>query len=63
MNNNNENCAIRGRVDANVFNALKIILAKQNLTQQELLDKLINEYDLKNLHYAILKDEKDSGQR
>ena len=25
--NNNDNCAIRGRVDANVFSALKIILA------------------------------------
>ncbi len=61
--NNNDNCAIRGRVDANVFSALKIILAKQNLTQQDLIERLINEYVLKNLHLAILKDEKNTGQK
>ena len=61
--NNNENCAVRGRVDADVFNVLKIILAKQKLTQQDLIEKLINDYVLKNLHYAILKDEKDTGQK
>ncbi len=61
--NNNDNCAIRGRVDVSVFNALKIILAKQNISQQELVEKLINEYVLKNLNYAILKNEEDKGQK
>ena len=46
------------RIDDNLNNAFKNILEKEKITQQELLEKLVKEYVLKNLNLLISKDTK-----
>ncbi len=56
---NNNGCTfIKFRIDDNLNNAFKNILEKEKITQQELLEKLVKEYVLKNLNLLISKDTK-----
>lgn len=52
----NNDYTIRGKIDAKLYDALKIILNKKNLTQQTLIETLVKNYVFENLDLVILKD-------
>lgn len=56
--NNNGYTFIKFRIDDNLNNALKSIVEKEKITQQDLLEKLVKEYVLEHLNLLISKDNK-----
>lgn len=62
MNNNNETGIIKGRIDAKLSDALKIILSKLNMTQQDLIDKKIKEFVIENINLVISSNDSKSGK-
>lgn len=58
--NNNESCIIKGRVDATLFEVLKQILNKKQMTQQDLIESVVKEYVLQNLNLIISTSDKGS---
>lgn len=55
----NNDSIIKGRVDANLAEALRQILNKKNMTQQDLIDIFVKEFVLQNLN-LIINNEKGS---
>lgn len=58
--NNNEVNYIKARVDAKLYNVLKKILEKLNMTQQELIEDIIKEFVIKNVHLVVPDDNNKS---
>lgn len=56
--NNNESYIIKGRVDATLFDVLKQLLNKKQMTQQDLIEGFVKEFVLQNLSLIISKDDK-----
>ena len=50
---NNETGIIKARIDSKLYDVLKIILSKLNITQQELIEKEIKDYIIENIHLII----------
>lgn len=50
---NNETGIIKARIDSKLYDVLKIILSKLNISQQELLEKEIKDYIIENIHLII----------
>jgi len=50
---NNETGIIKARIDSKLYDVLKIILSKLNITQQELLEKEIKDYIIENIHLIV----------
>lgn len=53
ININNDNSIIKARIDSTLIEALKEILNKKNMTQQDLIDTLIKNFVLDNLNLII----------
>lgn len=53
--NNNEVFILKGRIDLALSEALKTILSKLNLSQQEFVEQSVNEFVLKNLSLILEK--------
>lgn len=51
----NNDFTIRAKIDTKLYDALKIILTKKNLTQQTLIENFVKEYVFDNLDLVILK--------
>lgn len=50
---NNETGIIKARIDSKLYEVLKILLSKQNITQQELLEKEIKDFIIENIHLIV----------
>jgi len=50
---NNETGIIKARIDSKLYDVLKIILSKLNITQQELIEKEIKDYIIENIHLIV----------
>ena len=50
---NNETVIIKERIDSKLYDVLKIILSKLNITQQELIEKEIKDYIIENIHLIV----------
>lgn len=46
---NNENFVIKGKIDANLYDALKTILNIKGMTQQDLINLISKEFILENI--------------
>lgn len=59
---NNENCVIKGKIDANLYDAVKTILNIKGMTQQDLINLISKEFILENIDILIknVKDLKES---
>lgn len=57
---NNDSYIIKGRIDSDIYEALKTILSIKGMTQQDLIDLKIKEFVLQNLNLIISKDVKGS---
>ena len=53
INNSNDVMFIKFRIDAKLSEALKKILDKKKLTQQDLMEMKVKEYVLDNLNFLI----------
>ena len=51
--NNNDSSIIKGRVDGSLSEALKQILSKKKMTQQDLVDMLVKDFIIHNIHLII----------
>ena len=56
--NNSEVSFIKARIDSNLNIVLKKILDKLNMTQQEFIDKKINEFVIENVHLIVSENDK-----
>lgn len=54
--NNNESCILKGRIDSTLFEVLKKILTKKDITQQDFIEETVKDYVLKNLNVIISND-------
>lgn len=52
----NNDCIVKAKIDAKLFEAFKEILSKTSETQQSILENAIKDYVLANLELIILKD-------
>ena len=59
---NNENCVIKGKIDANLYDVVKTILNIKGMTQQDLINLISKEFILENIDILIknVKDLKES---
>ncbi len=57
---NNGDSFIKGKVDSTLAEALKRILAKKKMSQQDLIEMLIKNYVLDNLNIIIENENKGS---
>jgi len=53
---NNNDCIIKGRIDSTLADVLKQILAKKNMSQQDLIDMFVKDFVLKNLNLIVSSD-------
>lgn len=51
----NNDCIVKAKIDAKLFEAFKTITAKTNETQQSVIENAIKDYVLANLEVIILK--------
>lgn len=51
----NNDCIVKAKIDAKLYEAFKTILSKKNETQQSFLENAIKNYVLENLELIILK--------
>ena len=52
----NNDCIVKAKIVAKLFEAFKEILSKTSETQQSILENAIKDYVLANLELIILKD-------
>lgn len=57
---NNENCFVKGKVDSTLAEALKRILAKKKMSQQDFVEMIVKDYVLQNLNIIIENEIKGS---
>lgn len=50
---NNDAGTIKGRVEAKIYNAFKVILTKLNLSQQDFIDKVVKDFVLDNINLVL----------
>ena len=55
---NNENCVIKGKIDVNLYDAVKTILNIKGMTQQDLINLISKEFILENID-ILIKNAKD----
>ncbi len=60
MNNNNEFTYLKVRVDNDLFDAFKKLLIIKNISQQEFVERAINDFVVKNLKLLLVKIDKES---
>ena len=60
INNSNDSSVIKGRIDGSLSEALKQILLKKKMSQQDLIDMLIKDYVIENINIVLKKDDKGS---
>lgn len=58
--NNNDTAIIKGKIDSNLNEAFKRILAKLNMTQQDFVERQVTEFVIKNMNIILNKDDKGS---
>lgn len=60
---NNDSYIIKGRIDADIYEALKTILNIKAMTQQDLIDLKVKEFVLQNLNLIISKEKNQKGSK
>lgn len=50
---NNESGIVKGKIDSQLYDVLKIILAKRNMTQQEVVETSIKNFVIENIKLVV----------
>ena len=50
---NNDSGIIKARIDANLYEVLKLLLNKLNMTQQELIESKVKEFVIENIQLVV----------
>jgi len=50
---NNESGIIKARIDANLYEVLKLLLTKLNMTQQDLIESKVKEFVIENIQLVV----------
>lgn len=51
---NNESGIIKARIDNKLYEVLKMILSKMNMTQQELIETKIKDFIIENINLVVI---------
>ena len=51
---NNDSGIIKARIDANLYEVLKLLLNKLNMTQQELIESKVKEFVIENIKIVVI---------
>lgn len=50
---NNESGIVKAKIDSKLYDVLKIILAKRNMTQQEVIESSIKNFVIENINLVV----------
>ena len=50
---NNDSGTIKARIDANLYEVLKLLLNKLNMTQQDLIESKVKEFVIENIQLVV----------
>ena len=50
---NNESGIIKAKIDGNLYDVLKLLLTKLNMTQQELIESKVKEFVIENIQLVV----------
>lgn len=50
---NNDSGIIKARIDANLYEVLKLLLNKLNMTQQDLIESKVKEFVIENIQLVV----------
>lgn len=57
---NNSFVFLKARIDTKINNALKLILEKKKVSQQDFLERIIKEYVIENLNEILVDTKKEN---
>ena len=50
---NNESGIVKAKIDSKLYDVLKIILTKRNMTQQEVIESSIKNFGIENINLVV----------